>query len=134
MESLVQKNNLDEKYMIDSAGILDYHEGQRADARMRAHAEKHGYFITHHSRPIESEDFETFDMIIGMDEENIRDLLSIAKTEEQRAKIHRIVEYCSNFGRTSIPDPYYGGAEGFELVITMLENACANLLQFVETL
>ncbi|MCQ2606284.1 MAG: low molecular weight phosphotyrosine protein phosphatase [Bacteroidales bacterium] len=132
MNKLVEDRGLTDKYEIDSAGILDYHEGDKADYRMRCHAGDRGYFITHLSRPVVKSDFDEFDLIFGMDDQNIRDLESIATTDEQRAKIHRMVDYCPNFGKSSVPDPYYGGEDGFKLVIDMLEVACANLLDELE--
>lgn len=130
---LLTKKNLNDKYEVDSAGILDYHEGEKADYRMRCHASFRGYDITHLSRPVQKSDFDTFDLIFGMDEQNIRDLQSIAQSDEQRQKIRRLVDYCDTFGRPTIPDPYYGGDEGFRLVIDMLEVACENLLNELES-
>ncbi len=132
MLSLVEKRGCADDYKIDSAGILDYHEGDSADHRMLFHAQRRGYSITHRSRPVTKVDFEMFDLIIGMDNENVSDLRHIAKTDEQRSKIRRMVEYCPEFGRTSVPDPYYGGDAGFELVIDMLEVGCAKLLDTLE--
>ncbi|MCQ2959645.1 MAG: low molecular weight phosphotyrosine protein phosphatase [Bacteroidales bacterium] len=132
MCKLIADKYLSEKYEIDSAGILDYHEGEKADYRMRCHADFRGYEITHLSRPVEKSDFDKFDLIFGMDDQNIRDLESLAQNDEQKNKIHRMVDYCKEFNRSSIPDPYYGGDSGFELVIDMLEVACANLLEELE--
>lgn len=132
MQTLVENRGLGAKYFIDSAGLIDYHEGDRADGRMRWHAERRGYSISHRSRPIDSADFENFDYIIGMDDQNIRTLQSLAKTDEQKQKIHRMIDYCPDFAQKSVPDPYYGGAEGFELVIDMLEKGCETLLDKLE--
>lgn len=129
----INKKGVSSKYHIDSAGILDYHEGDKADYRMRCHASFRGYEITHRSRPVTKKDFQDFDLIFGMDEQNIRDLESIATSDEQKNKIHRLIDYCKDFNRPTIPDPYYGGDEGFRLVIDMLEVACDNLLQELES-
>ena len=133
MCDLLNKQNLNEKYEVDSAGILDYHEGEKADYRMRCHASFRGYDITQLSRPVQKSDLDTFDLIFGMDEQNLRDLQSIAQSDEQRQKIRRLVDYCGEFNRPTIPDPYYGGDDGFRLVIDMLEVACKNLLQELES-
>lgn len=132
MCDLVEKQNLTDKYEIDSAGILDYHEGEKADYRMRCHASFRGYDITHLSRPVQKSDFEKFDLIIGMDNQNVRDLQLLAETEQQRDKIQKMTIYCPEFNRDTVPDPYYGGDAGFELVINMLEKGCANLIDSLE--
>ncbi len=132
MHKFVDEKGLSDKYEIDSAGILDYHEGELADYRMRCHASFRGYEITHRSRPVSRQDFEYFDFVYAMDEQNVRDLQYVAQTDEQKQKIHRLVEYCPDFNRPTIPDPYYGGDSGFKLVIDMLEVACANLLLDLE--
>jgi protein-tyrosine phosphatase len=98
---------------------------------MRAHASRRGYNLTHLSRPVTAADFDKFDLIIGMDNQNIRGLKSLARTPEQEAKIHRMTDYCVQMKATEVPDPYYGGAEGFEYVIDLLEDACEGLLQTI---
>ena len=75
MNDLLEKRGLQDFYSVDSAGIIDYHEGERADYRMRCHASFRGYDITHLSRPVQKSDFEKFDLIIGMDNQNVRDYL-----------------------------------------------------------
>lgn len=132
MNDLLEKRGLQDFYSVDSAGIIDYHEGERADYRMRCHASFRGYDITHLSRPVQKSDFEKFDLIIGMDNQNVRDLQSLAETEQQRDKIQKMTIYCPEFNRDTVPDPYYGGDAGFELVINMLEKACANMIDALE--
>ncbi|MBR4116195.1 MAG: low molecular weight phosphotyrosine protein phosphatase [Bacteroidales bacterium] len=132
MNDLLEKRGLQDFYSVDSAGIIDYHEGERADYRMRCHASFRGYDITHLSRPVQKSDFEIFDLIIGMDNQNVRDLQSLAETEQQRDKIQKMTIYCPEFNRDTVPDPYYGGDAGFELVINMLEKACANMIDALE--
>lgn len=132
MNDLLEKRGLQDFYSVDSAGIIDYHEGERADYRMRCHASFRGYDITHLSRPVQKSDFEKFDLIIGMDNQNVRDLQSLAETEQQRDKIQKMTIYCPEFNRDIVPDPYYGGDAGFELVINMLEKGCANLIDALE--
>ncbi len=132
MHHIVNQKGLANKYEIDSAGILDYHEGEKADYRMRCHANFRGYEITHISRPVSKSDFEHFDLVFAMDEQNVRDLEYVAESDENKEKIRRLVDYCKEFNRPTIPDPYYGGDSGFKLVIDMLEVACANLLDELE--
>lgn len=121
---ILQENDQLSDFQVDSAGLLDYHKGEKADPRMRAHAEKRGYEITHRSRPVAADDFNRFDYIIGMDEQNIRQLHRMAKTPEQQAKIHKMTDFSREMQAEKVPDPYYGGDAGFEYVIDLLEDAC----------
>ena len=90
---------------------------------------RRGYNLTHRSRPVRTDDFYEFDLIIGMDDRNIDDLKERAHSVEACGKIHRMTEYCTKFAHADyVPDPYYGGAEGFEYVLDILEDACAGLL------
>ena len=74
----------------------------------------------------------SFDLIIGMDDRNIEDLKDRAPSPEEWKKIHRMTEFCTRFTHTDhVPDPYYGGAEGFEYVLDLLEDACAGLLEYI---
>lgn len=130
MKHLVEEAGLEERFVIDSAGILSYHQGELPDPRMRAHASRRGYDLTHRSRPVRISDFYDFDLIIGMDDRNIEDLKERAPSVETERKIRRMTDYCTRFTQADyVPDPYYGGAEGFEYVLDLLEDACAGLLQ-----
>ena len=124
---LVEQRGLEECFEVDSAGLIDYHEGEQADNRMRRHASMHGYHITHRSRPIEIADFTHFDFIIGMDRHNIRALESM-QPAGSCAQIMDMASFLRNHQADTVPDPYYGGDQGFEYVITLLEDACAALL------
>ena len=128
MLHLIKEAGLEKEFVIDSAGILSYHQGELPDSRMRAHAARRGYQLIHRSRPVRTEDFYNFDLIIGMDDRNIDDLKEKAPSMEEWKKIHRMTEYCTRIPADHVPDPYYGGAEGFEYVLDVLEDACAGLL------
>ena len=79
MRTFVAREGLDKDIQVDSAGILSYHQGELPDERMRAHAIRRGYNLTHRSRPVRTDDFFDFDLIIGMDDRNIQDLTKIQK-------------------------------------------------------
>ena len=128
MLHLIKEAGLEKEFVIDSAGILSYHQGELPDSRMRAHAARRGYQLIHRSRPVRTEDFYNFDLIIGMDDRNIDDLKRKAPDLESVEKIHQMTEYSRNKLYDHVPDPYYSGAEGFELVLDLLEDACAGLL------
>ncbi len=129
---ILQRENANERFEIDSAGLLNYHEGELADSRMRFHASKRGYNLVHRSRPVKKSDFEKFDLIIGMDEENIEGLKRLASTSEDVEKIRRMTDFCKEINAYSVPDPYYGGDQGFERVIDLLEDACEGLYEEVK--
>lgn len=127
--TLVKRAGLEANFMIDSAGLINYHEGELPDPRMRHHAHNHGYNLTHHSRPITTDDFYTFDLIVAMDTQNRQRLLHLAPTTEAEKKVVMMANYLHHHpDATYIPDPYYGGDADFELVIELLEDACAGLL------
>ena len=114
---------------VDSAGIGGWHQGELADPRMRAHAARRGIEMTHRARQVTDRDFDTFDLIIAMDDGNYEALRELAPTLEQQAKVVRMADYLKQMPWDHIPDPYYGGASGFELVLDLLTEGCTNLYQ-----
>ena len=100
MRTLVKKVGHEKEIEVDSAGILSYHEGELPDSRMRMHASRRGYRLTHRSRPVRTMDFYDFDLIIGMDDRNIQNLIDRAPDLETEKKIHRMTDYC----RTKVVD------------------------------
>lgn len=129
MRKMLEEAGRAERFVVDSAGISSYHRGELPDSRMRAHAARRGYNLTHRSRPVCTDDFYNFDLIIGMDDRNMDDLKERAPSTAEWKKLHRMTEYCTKFAYADhVPDPYYGGAEGFEYVLDILEDACAGLL------
>ncbi|MEI7503820.1 MAG: low molecular weight protein-tyrosine-phosphatase [Paludibacter sp.] len=131
---ILEREGVSSSFEIDSAGLLSIHKGELADSRMRFHASKRNYSLKHRSRPVSKADFEHFDLIIGMDEENIAGLKKIASSTQQSAKIYRMTDFCTVFDDSYVPDPYYGGDMGFEHVIDLLEDACEGLFLKVESL
>jgi protein-tyrosine phosphatase len=129
MNRIVEEAGRAADFEIDSAGLISYHEGEESDPRMQAHARRRGYRLTHLSRPVHESDFRHFDLIIGMDDANIDRLRRLSPDLETDRKIHRMTEYCINKVVDHVPDPYYGGAQGFENVIDILEDACRGLYE-----
>lgn len=128
MKAIIEKNGSDHFFEIDSAGVIGAHAGEPADARMKKHARKRGYQLTSISRPVvPSADFDYYDLIVGMDDQNIRDLRAMAPDETARGKIVKMTDFSSTLGYREVPDPYYGGDAGFELVLDLLEDACQGL-------
>jgi protein-tyrosine phosphatase len=120
-----------DRFEIDSAGTYSGHQGQLPDPRMRRHASRRGYNLTHRARPICGDDFEHFDIIVAMDESNRRTLMRLAASPEQQNKIVMMGDYIVKLRAhyDYVPDPYYEGAEGFELALDLLEDACGNILE-----
>ena len=131
MRTFIQRKGWEDLIEVDSAGILNYHQGELPDSRMRMHASRRGYSLTHRSRPVCTADFWDFDLIIGMDDRNIQDLKDRAPSLEAEKKICRMTDFCRNKVVDYVPDPYYGGAQGFENVLDILEDACEGLLTFL---
>ena len=129
MQAMVDKRGLTDRFHIDSAGTGGYHVGDLPDKRMRVHARPRGYELTHRARRVQSSDFDDFDLIVGMDAANVSDLCQWAATIEQERKVVMMGDYIRQFPHYDyVPDPYYEGSEGFELVLDLLEDACEHLL------
>ena len=132
MQKLVDERGLRDRFYIDSAGIGGWHVGDLPDKRMRKHAHPRGYVVNHRTRQVQASDFEDFDLIVGMDAENVDDLRSMAATIEQSDKVVMMGDYISKYPNYDhVPDPYYEGSEGFELVLDLLEDSCVNLLNSI---
>jgi protein-tyrosine phosphatase len=130
--TLTHRRGISRQFEVDSAGTSSYHEGELPDARMRSAARQFGYELTHRSRPVRESDFSHFDLLIAMDESVERSLLRLASTEEAKLKVRRMADYLSvPRPQRDIPDPYYGGAEGFRNVVALLEDACCHLLEVI---
>lgn len=128
MEKMIADRGLQDRFYVDSAGTYGGHNGSLPDERMRIHARRRGYELTHLSRQVTGHDFETFDLIVIMDKNNLHGLRCMKDVVDE----HKVVEIARYLrmhpGHDSVPDPYYDGAEGFELVLDLLEDACHGLL------
>ena len=128
MRHIVKEKGLADDIEIDSAAIGPWHVGELPDARMRQCGARHGYAFNSRARQLTSTDFGRFDLIIGMDHDNIRAIRAKARNAEDEQKIHLMADYLRHHpNQSTIPDPYYGGERGFELVIELLEDACEGL-------
>lgn len=127
---MVEKAGVGNEFEIDSAGLYSGHAGELPDRRMRIHAFQRGYNLTHHARPVRASDFDNFDLIVAMDNSNYDRLRAFAPTVEAEKKVVRMIDFVKGFPRYDcVPDPYYEGAEGFELVLDLLEDGCRHLLE-----
>lgn len=114
---------------FDSAGTADYHVGERSDPRSIKHAEARGYAMTHIGRQAIKKDFERFDLVLAMDDSNYDNLIALGLNAPERAKLKRVTEPLHDPQVTEIPDPYYGGAAGFDHVIDLLERCAEAWIQ-----
>lgn len=131
MRRLVTDAGLADRIEIDSAGTAGWHEGKRADPRMRKAAAKRGLDLAHLARQAMPSDLAEFDLVLAMDRQNQADLVELGTPVLHRAKIRLLCEFCTRHEEREVPDPYYGGEEGFEHVLDLLEDACAGLLDHV---
>lgn len=130
LQMLVDREGISDKIMVDSAGTYGGHAGERSDARMRRAAAARGIEMTHRARQVKEIDFDHFDRIIAMDDNNYEALFRLAPNRDAQNKIFRFREYLRHHKDWSyIPDPYYEGHEGFELVLDLLEDGCATLVE-----
>lgn len=128
MRSIVESHREEKRFELDSAGLYSGHAGEQPDRRMRIHAIQRGYSLIHASRPVRESDFDDFDLIVAMDHSNYDRLRDLAPTPEDENKIVMMTDFCQQHpNATYVPDPYYEGAEGFEIVLDLLEDACLSL-------
>lgn len=131
-QKIIQQEGLTDRIGIDSAGTYAYHVGKKPDSRAIASASKRGYELSKlRARKVTDEDFEKFDYILAMDEENLADLL-VQSNEEHIDKIKLFLEFSKKTQSLEVPDPYYGGAQGFEVVLDLVEEASNGLLAHIK--
>ena len=127
MLSLLEQRDLQSKVMVDSAGTIGYHAGNRADQRMRAAAEQRGYDLQSRARQITRSDLESFDLVIAMDRDNLQDIRALHPNPTATVKL--LSDFLDDSWPEDVPDPYYGGRQGFEFVLDMIEAACPQVIE-----
>lgn len=130
-EGILRQKTIENQHTItiDSAGIIGIHAGEQPDKRMQATALKYGVDLsTLRSRQVTMADFQEFDRIYAMDESNYSDLQKLAKNEVQKAKVRLLLDENPLNSLKNVPDPYYGGQEGFEQVYILLEETINHLI------
>lgn len=133
MLDLVTRLGIASHFELDSAGTAAHHVGERADHRSRQTAKERGIDLPSVARQFESEDFERFDFVLAMDTENYENLLRMAQSPSAREKLHLFRSFDPNSEPgASVPDPYYGGADGFDTVFDICDAACQGLLSHVQ--
>jgi protein-tyrosine phosphatase len=132
LERLKEKG-LSDKYKVDSAGTIDYHNGETPDKRMIKAANNRGYELNSFARGFDPRiDFKKFDMIISMDRKCLLDLRDFDKEKEFNDKLHLLSDFNLTRKEIDVPDPYYGGPQGFENVLDLVEDGVQGLLEKLE--
>ena len=131
--SLIEKKGLTDGFIVDSAGTGSWHIGNKADSRMRIAAERRDINILSRARQITSKDFEEFNYIVAMDESNFRNINDLRNRTSSNdfALIKKIQNFRSVFEDTEVPDPYFGGDEGFDRVLDILEDSVNGFLDTI---
>jgi len=131
MNHLIEQAGLSDSIVCDSAGTSSYHIDSPPDRRMAAAAKSRGIILKGQARQFQPSDFEMFDLILAMDRDNYQDILFLDSQGKYQDKVKLICDFASNHREREVPDPYYGGTEGFNKVIDLLLDACEGLLQKV---
>lgn len=131
MKHLIEREGLGGVIHVDSAGTGGWHAGNRADARMRKAAGARGYDLTSIARQVAHGDFDDFDLILIMDEQNRADIRPFLPEKARPRQLRLFCEFCTGHDVTEVPDPYYGGAQGFEDVLDLLEDGCEGVLLYI---
>lgn len=128
---LVGEAGLSERIVVDSAGTHGYHVGEPPDRRAQEAAARRGYDLSRlRARKFQREDFQRFDLVLAMDRDNHGILARIAQPSAGH-RLRMMMEYASQFQEIEVPDPYYGGPDGFDRVLDMLEDAAQGLLEAI---
>ncbi len=132
-KKFLENRGLNGTIEIDSAGTLDYHTGELPDERMIKHASKRGYTLNSRARQFNpKKDFEYFDYIVTMDDDNYDEITSLDKKNKYKDKVFKMVSFSKKQIVNEVPDPYYTGSDGFEFVLDILEDSVEGLLNKVE--
>lgn len=130
MNHLLEKTGLTQRFSVDSAGTAGFHTGNPPDLRMAKAARNRGIAMNGRARQVTPSDFTEFDWIFAMDRSNYEDLAAIRKRcESPTANLVLFCDFCESHQETEVPDPYYGGPEGFEKVLDLLEDGCGTFLR-----
>jgi len=132
MESLVKQEGLEKTIFISSAGVSGWHVGEPPDNRVQKTAQKHGVTLDSRARHFQAHDFKQMDMVLAMDHSNLETLKAMRPLADTQDKLFLFRSFDpENKGDLEVPDPYYGGKQGFENVLDLLEDACQGLLEYV---
>ncbi len=129
LRHMVRAEGLEDRILLDSAGTLGFHSGSPPDARMTRAAARRGIRLEGAARQFTRSDFEAFDLILTMDEDNYTNVRRLDPQDQFLSKVKRFCDFCQEFDDREVPDPYYGGEAGFEHVMDLLEDGCRQIKQ-----
>jgi protein-tyrosine phosphatase len=128
-QHLVDQAGRRDQFEIESAGTIGFHVGSGPDARMQKSMRARNIPRIGHSRQLLASDLEYYDLILAMDHGNLEDAQALDPSGQLHHKVKLFCEYCTEHSEVEVPDPYYGGDRGFEIVLDIIEDGCANLLK-----
>lgn len=129
LQHMVDEAGLQEKFEIESAGTIGFHVGSPPDLRMQQVMRARGIPVIGQSRQLQAADLAYYDLILAMDMENFEDARALDPRGIHHRKVKLFCDYCTEHTETEVPDPYYGGDQGFDHVMNLIEDGCRNLLK-----
>ncbi|WP_395737800.1 low molecular weight protein-tyrosine-phosphatase [Prosthecobacter sp.] len=133
MRALIESEGLADRVAIRSAGTGGWHAGKLPDQRMRNAAQNRGYDLSSRARQVTQNDLRDYDLVLVMDNQNLRDVRTYDVASQFSSKIRLFCEFCTAHSDREVPDPYYGGEQGFELVLDLLEDGCRGVLAHIRS-
>lgn len=127
MRETAKREGLADAFELDSAGTINFHEGKPPDSRMLRAAKARGIEMTGRARQVRARDLEEFDLVLVADRDNLADVERVAANVEGPCSVRLFCEFCTESEYEEVPDPYYGGDDGFETVLDILEDGCAEI-------
>lgn len=129
LQSQINERSMADRIAVDSAGTIGYHSGNPADSRMQSAAKKRGYQLNSRARQVKHGDLDQFDLVVAMDRDNLRDLRALHSQPQATLKL--LSDFLPEGSPADVPDPYYGGPDGFETVLDMIESAGPQIIEFL---
>lgn len=131
MRALVEREGLAPHVTIRSAGTGGWHAGNLPDQRMRSAAQNRGYNLQSRARQVTEDDLHSHHLVLVMDQQNLREIRPYDSANQHSAKIRLFCDFCTDHDIQEVPDPYYGGEQGFEHVLDLLEDGCRGVIQHI---
>ena len=129
----IKEKQIEDRFFVDSAGTGSWHIGKKADLRMRLAAKDRKIDITSKARQINKNDFQKFNYILTMDNSNYKNVIGMKNSEPSLdlCKVRKIQEFANSFSEKEVPDPYFGGEEGFDYVLDILTDSLSGFLDYI---
>ena len=129
----IKEKQIEDRFLVDSAGTGSWHVGKQSDLRMRVAAKNRKIDITSKARQISKSDFQQFNYILTMDDSNYKNVISLKNraTYSDLCEVRKIQEFAKSFHEKEVPDPYFGGEEGFDYVLDILNDSISGFLDHI---